>query len=260
MPAACLRGRGEARTPASGRGCSHRSSGRVRHALAASRQPLRYHDLQPLRPIRPQAAGDLARAVAQFRRRHAASDQARDLPQGLRPRHHPFRSRQQLRPAARLGRDGVRRDPAHRLSPAIATSCHLDQGRLSDVAGTLWRMGQPQISARQPRPEPEADGARLCRHLLFAPLRSRDAAGRDDGRARSGGPLRQGALCRHLLLQCAAHPRGRSDPRPPRHALPDPPAELLDDQPLGRGRRLARYAGRARRSARSCSRRWRRAC
>ena len=30
---------------------------------------------------------------------------ARDLPHGVRPRHHPFRSRQQLRPAAGLGRD-----------------------------------------------------------------------------------------------------------------------------------------------------------
>ena len=87
--------------------------------------------------------------------------------------------------------DGVRRDPAHRLSPAYRDELDdLDQGRLRHVARPLRRMGQPQISARQPRPEPEAHGARLCRHLLFAPLRSRDAAGGDDGRARSGGALR----------------------------------------------------------------------
>ena len=53
---------------------------------------------------------------------------------------------------------------------------HLDQGRLRDVAGPLRRVGQPQISALQPRPEPEAHGARLCRYLLFAPLRPGHAA------------------------------------------------------------------------------------
>jgi hypothetical protein len=80
------------------------------------------------------------------------------------------------------------------------------------VARTLWRMGQPQIYDRQPRPEPEAHGARLCRHLLFAPFRSRYAAGGDDGRARLCGALRPRALCRHLLLQFAAHTRGGDDP------------------------------------------------
>ena len=35
-----------------------------------------------------------------------------------------------------------------------------------------------------------------------------------DQAVRSG----QGALCRHLVLQSAAHPRGRRHPRPARHA------------------------------------------
>ena len=53
-------------------------------------------------------------------------------------------------------------------------------------------MGQPQISDRQPRPEPEADGPRLCRHLLFAPGRPQDAARGDDGRARpASAPARR---------------------------------------------------------------------
>ncbi len=42
--------------------------------------------------------------------------------------------------------------------------------------------------------------ARLRRHLLLAPLRSRDAARGDDRRARHGRPAGQGALRRHLLL------------------------------------------------------------
>ena len=71
-----------------------------------------------------------------------------------------------------------------RLSRLARRAGDLDQGRLRHVARALRRMGQPQIPARQPRPEPEAAGARLCRHLLFAPLRPRDAARGDDGRAR----------------------------------------------------------------------------
>ena len=47
-------------------------------------------------------------------------------------------------------------------------------------------------------------GARLCRHLLFPPLRSRHAARGDHGRARPHRALRQGALRRHLLLQLAS--------------------------------------------------------
>ena len=52
--------------------------------LAPGRQPLRHDDLQPLRPFGAQAAGDVARPLAQFRRGHAASAEARALPQGVR--------------------------------------------------------------------------------------------------------------------------------------------------------------------------------
>ena len=47
--------------------------------------------------------------------------------------------------------------------------------------------------------------------------------------------VRQGALCRHLVLQFATHPRGRGDPAVARNPLHHPSAELFDDQPLGRG-------------------------
>ena len=43
------------------------------------------------------------------------------------------------------------------------------------VARSLWRLGFAQISARQPRSEPHAHGPGVCRHLLFASARSRDA-------------------------------------------------------------------------------------
>ena len=105
-------------------------------------------------------------------------------------------------------------------------------------------MGQPQIRAGQPRPEPEAARPRLCRHLLFASLRPGHAARRNDDGARPGGALGPGALCRHLVLQFAANARSRHDPARARHAAAHPPAELFDDQPLGRGRRPARHARR----------------
>src|SRR5947208_155977 len=68
------------------------------------------------------------------------------------------------------------------------------------VAGTVRRVGLAQVPARKPRPEPAADGPRLRRHLLLAPLRPGDAARGDDGRARYGGAPGQGALRGDLLV------------------------------------------------------------
>ena len=150
-------------------------------------------------------SGSLARALAQFRRRLGVREHARHVPHRVRSRHHAFRPRQQLRPAAGLGGGEFRRASSkadfHGLRDELD---RLHQGRLQHVARPLRRMGQPQISARQPRPEPEADGARLRRHLLFAPRRSRHAARGDDGRARHRRAAGQGALCRHLVLQLRA--------------------------------------------------------
>ena len=183
--------------------------------------------------------------VAQFRRRHAARDQARDLPQGLRPRHHPFRSRQQLRPAARLGRDRVRRDPAHRLRRLSRRARDLDQGRLRMWPGPYGEWGSRKYllaSLDQSLKRMGLDYVDIFYSHRFDPETPlEETMGALDQRR----ALRQGALCRHLLLQFAAHPRGRRDPRRARHALPHPSAELFDAQPLGRGRRPARYAGRA---------------
>ena len=58
----------------------------------------------------------------------------------LRPRHHPFRPRQQLRPAARLGRRILRHGDAVRLPALPRRDDHLDQGRLGDVGRALRRM------------------------------------------------------------------------------------------------------------------------
>ena len=122
----------------------------------------------------------------------------------------------------------------------------LDEGRLRHVAGPVRRVGIAQVPAREPRPEPRAHGPRLRRHLLLAPLRSRDAARGDDGRARHRRPAGQGAVRRDLVLLGGEDARGRRDPPRPRHAAAHPPAVVLDAEPLDRAR-PARRDRRARR-------------
>jgi hypothetical protein len=53
------------------------------------------------------------------------------------------------------------------------------------------------------------------------------------GGARHRRPLRSRPLRGHLLVLPGAHPRGGRDPAVARDAAADPPAQLLDAQPLG---------------------------
>ena len=135
----------------------------------------------------------------------------------------------------------------------------LDEGRLRHVAGPVRRVGLAQVPAREPRPEPCADGARLRRHLLLAPLRPRHAARGDDGRARRGRAAGQGALRRHLVLLRRADAEAAA-------ILRELGTPLLIHQPsysmLNRWIEddAARRARRRSASAASSSRRWRRAC
>ena len=137
---------------------------------------------------------------------------------------------------------------------------HLDQGRLRHVARPVRRVGLAQVPDRQPRPEPAAHGPRVRRHLLLPPPRPGHAAGGDDGRARPRGAPGQGALRRHLVLLRRAHAaRPSASCAPLGTPLPDPPARLLDAQPLDRAEAARRAAAR-RAWAASSSRRWRRGC
>ena len=116
-----------------------------------------------------------------------------------------------------------------------------------------------QVPARLPGRVAGPDGAGLRRHLLLAPGRPGDAARGDHGRAAHRGGLRAGAVRRHLVLLAGTHRAGSRDPGRDGHAAADPPAVVLDAQPLGGGR-AAGHPRRSWGSAASRSRRWPRAC
>ena len=131
-----------------------------------------------------QAARDHPRALAQLRRRPPARDEPGDPAARLRSGRHALRPGEQLRPAVRLGRGDVRPRFPRRLPPLPRRARHLDEGRVRHVARPVRRVGLAQVPAGVARPVARAHAARLRRHLLLAPLRSRDAARGDDGRAR----------------------------------------------------------------------------
>ena len=204
---------------------------------------------------------DLARPVAELRRRRAARQQPRDRPPGVRPRHHALRPGQQLRPAVR-----ARRRTNFGRHPREDLRRYRDELVISTKAGyDMWpgpvrRVGLAQVPAGEPRPEPAADGPRLRRHLLLAPLRPRHAARGDDGRARHGGA--QGKA----LLRRASPPTRPQRTREAVAILRELGTPLLIHQPsysmLNRWiePELLDVLERGGRSAASCSRRSRRAC
>ena len=157
--------------------------------------------------------GDLARPLEQLRRRPPARDEPRDRAPRVRSRDHALRPREQLRAAVRLRRGDVRPAARDRSRAVPRRARDLDQGRLRHVARAVRRVGIAEVPAREPRPEPPPHGARLRRHLLLAPPRSRDAARGDDGCARRGRPAGEGALRRDLVLRAGGDARGRSGPR-----------------------------------------------
>ena len=112
--------------------------------------------------------------------------------------------------------------------------------------GPVRRVGLAQVPAREPRPEPAAHGARLRRHLLLAPLDPdtplEETMGALDTAVRQGKALYAG-ISSYSAERTAQAAR---DPARAGHAAADPPAVVLDAQPLDRGRaaRRARRAGR----------------
>ncbi|CAK7283345.1 L-glyceraldehyde 3-phosphate reductase [Streptomyces misionensis JCM 4497] len=195
----------------------------------------RHHALPAHRPLGARPAGPVPGLLAQLRRRPPVRDAARDRPARLRPRYHPSRPGEQLRPALRLRGGELRPADAGRPRPLPGRAGDLHQGGLGHVARPLRAgRGLAQVPAGLAGPVAAPDGRGLRRHLLLPPAGCEHAAGGDDGRPGHGRPPGQGALRRHLLLRRRAHPAGRGDPARPRHPAADPPAVVQHAQPLDR--------------------------
>ena len=89
-----------------------------------------------------------------------------------------------------------------------------------------------------------ADGPRLRRHLLLAPLSTRDTPLEETmGALDTRRPAGQGALRRHLVVLGRADARGARDPARARHAAADPPAVVLDRSTAGSSRTCSTTLG-----------------
>ena len=161
--------------------------------LPACGRPVRPHAVQVLRPERAQAAGPVARSVAELRHRPPRGDPARHPAPRFRPRRHPLRPGQQLRATLRPGRGEHGGLPPRRLREPARRAGHLHQGGLRHVARAV-RPGRrvAQVHAVLARPVTGQAGTRLRRHLLQPPVRPGDAGRGDDAGARHGGALRPG--------------------------------------------------------------------
>ncbi len=161
---------------------THELGGELRSECRA----LRPDGVPALRPQRPPAAGALARPVAELRRRPAARDRSARSSAAPSTSASPTSTWPTTtgRPTAR-----PRRTSAGMLAEDFRP--YRDELIISTKAGyDMWpgpygELGLAQVPAGEPRPEPRADGARLRRHLLLAPLRPGHAARGDDGRART---------------------------------------------------------------------------
>ena len=184
------------------------------HDLRRRRRPLRADAVPPHRAQRAEAAGDLARALAQLRRRPAARDEPRDRPARVRPR----RSRTSTsrtttgRPTARPRRRSAG-CCATDLAPVPRRARRLDEGRLRHVARPVRRVGLAEVPAREPRPEPRAAWGSTT---STSSTRTGSTPRRRSRRrwARSTRPsARARRSTRDLVLLARADARGGRDPR-----------------------------------------------
>ncbi len=186
---------------------------------------------------RHSAAGDLARAVAELRRRPAARGPPRDPAPRVRPRHHALRPRQQLRPALRRRRDELRAHLPRGLPPLPRRADHLDEGRLRPVARARTASGArastcSRASTRASRAWASTTSTSSTRTASTPTRRCEETMGALDTAVRQGKALYVGISS----YSPAAHRGGDRDPRRARHAAADPPAVLLAAEPLDRAR------------------------
>ena len=215
--------------------------------LRRRRRPLRPDALPPLRAQRPEAARGLARALAQLRRRPPARDRPRDRAPRVRPRHHALRPREQLRPAVRLGRGELRPAAARRTSARTATSSS-SRRRPATTCGPARTASGARASTCS------RASTRACARMgldyvdIFYSHRFDPDTPLEETMGALDTAVRQGKAL-YVGISSYSPEKTREAAailRRARHAAADPPAVVLDAQPLDRGR-PARRARRARR-------------
>ena len=203
----------------------------------ARRRALRPHAVPPLRPQRAEAAGHVARPLAELRRRAAARAQPAIVRRAFDLGHHALRPGQQLRPAVRLGRGDLRRADGAATCGRTATSSSSRRRR----AGTCGR-ARTASSARASTCS-RASTSRLKRmkldyvdifysHRYDPDTPLEETMGALDTAVRQGKALYAGISSYSPEKTREAH----GDPDRARHAAADPPAVVLDAEPLDRGR------------------------
>ena len=173
---------------------------------------------------------------------------ARHLPARVRPRRHPLRPGQQLRPAVRRAEENFGRMLATDFRPLPRRAGHLHQGRVRHVARPVRRVGFPQVPD-SPRWTSRCAGwawttsTSSTRHRPDPDTPLEETMGALDAAVRAG---------KALYVGISSYPPSQTREaaailRRAGHAAADPPAVVLDDQPLDRGGRAARRAGGGRR-------------
>ena len=180
---------------------------------------------------------DLARALAELRRRPAARDEPRDRAPRVRPR----RSRTSTSPTTTARRTARPRRPSAGCS-ARTSRPYRDELIISTKAGyDMWPGPYGEWGSRKYLLASLDQSLRrlgldyvdiFYSHRLDPDTPLEETMGALDTRRAAG----QGALRGHLLVLAEQTARGGGDPARARHAAADPPALVLDAQPLDRAR------------------------
>ena len=119
---------------------------------------------------RIEAAAHLARTLAELREFERLRKRPRNDRQIIRPRHHAFRSGEQLRPAARL-REKTSAVSCRPIWPRTAMSSSFRPRPAISCGRARTASGDRAIPAGEPRSEPEPHETQLRRLFLFASRR-----------------------------------------------------------------------------------------
>ena len=166
----------------------------------------------------------------------------------LRPRHHPFRPGQQLRPAVRLRRDDLRPRSSPRTCARTATSSS-SRPRPATTCGRAPTATGARASTCSPASTRAWRGWASTTSTSSTPTGPTPTTPLEETMGALDTAVRQGKALYAGISSVLprAHRRGGDDPARARHAAAHPPALVLDAQPVDRARPARRPGRRGRR-------------